>query len=208
MITNSRVGRPLDHSKDTAILDAACALMFAKGPAKMSMEAIARQAGVSKVTLYKRFADKETLIDAVIQQLSQRINGTLTVSPNDYKDCHHALSEFGLLLLNFIVSHEHMNLMRMMASISEEHTQILHNIYSGGVMAAHQALSEWLTLKHKEGLINCADPDFGAEMFLSMITGLDIVRAFHLIPPRSVEGETRLHVEKVVSSFLKLWQLE
>jgi TetR/AcrR family transcriptional repressor of mexJK operon len=50
--------------KRAAILDAAMALFPARGYDGASVEAIAQAAGVSKLTVYSHFADKEALFGA------------------------------------------------------------------------------------------------------------------------------------------------
>ena len=61
-----RPGRPRDPRADTAILEAASRLFVEEGPEMMSMERVARAAGVSKTTIYRRWSSKEELVaDAV-----------------------------------------------------------------------------------------------------------------------------------------------
>ena len=57
-------GRPKDDSKRVALLDAARALFLSRGP-EVTMEEIAATAGVAKATLYAKFTDKESLVEAV-----------------------------------------------------------------------------------------------------------------------------------------------
>jgi TetR/AcrR family transcriptional repressor of mexJK operon len=59
-------GRPKDLAKRQAILDAAKTLFLTKGYANTSMDAVATQAGVSKLTVYSHFNDKETLFSAAV----------------------------------------------------------------------------------------------------------------------------------------------
>lgn len=51
------------------ILDAAEKLFLSLGLRGTSMEAIAKQAGVAKPTLYKHFADKQAVFDALLSRL-------------------------------------------------------------------------------------------------------------------------------------------
>ena len=60
------MARTLDTGIDDAITSAALALLSAEGFARMSMEGIARAAGVGKPALYRRFRDKTELVAAVI----------------------------------------------------------------------------------------------------------------------------------------------
>src|SRR6478736_6498193 len=60
-------GRPKDLGKRAAILEAAKRLFVAQGFAGVSMDQIAADAGVSKLTVYSHFGDKEALFAAAVQ---------------------------------------------------------------------------------------------------------------------------------------------
>jgi AcrR family transcriptional regulator len=60
------VVRTLDPDVDASIATAALALLGERGFAGMSMEAVARAAGVGKPALYRRYRDKADLVAAVI----------------------------------------------------------------------------------------------------------------------------------------------
>ena len=60
-------GRPKDLEKRAAILEAAKRLFPLSGFEGTSMDAIAAEAGVSKLTVYSHFTDKETLFFAAIR---------------------------------------------------------------------------------------------------------------------------------------------
>lgn len=62
-------GRPRSTEHDDAILDAAVTLMRDVGYARMTMEAVASAAGVSKPTLYLRYAGKAELVVAAHERV-------------------------------------------------------------------------------------------------------------------------------------------
>jgi AcrR family transcriptional regulator len=62
-------GRPRDPAVDTAILTAALDLFIEQGISAMSMEQIAKRAGVGKPTLYRRWSTKEALVADAIESL-------------------------------------------------------------------------------------------------------------------------------------------
>ena len=66
-----QAGRPVDRSKDNAILQAARHLLSTQGVGSLSMEAVAKLAGVSKATLYNRFANRQLLIEAVLRSQTE-----------------------------------------------------------------------------------------------------------------------------------------
>jgi AcrR family transcriptional regulator len=64
-----RVGRPRSETARRAILDAAFELAAERGASGMTMEAIARRAGVSKETLYRWWGSRA---DVLLEALAER----------------------------------------------------------------------------------------------------------------------------------------
>lgn len=69
MTTPGSRGRPRDSAIDLAILNAALALFIERGVEGASMEQIAKDAGVGKPTIYRRWSNKEELIAAAMETL-------------------------------------------------------------------------------------------------------------------------------------------
>ena len=67
-------GRPKDLAKRAAILDAAKRLFVLQGFDGVSMDQIAAETGVSKLTVYSHFGDKDNLFREVVRS---RINDLL-----------------------------------------------------------------------------------------------------------------------------------
>ncbi|GAA4228221.1 AcrR family transcriptional regulator [Streptosporangium album] len=62
-----RPGRPRSREADTAILGAALDLLLERGAAQTSIEQVAQRAGVTRATVYRRFADKTALLVQAIE---------------------------------------------------------------------------------------------------------------------------------------------
>ena len=82
-------GRPRDPAVDQAILDAAKSVLACKGFTGASMDEIARQAGVGKDTLYRRWKSKEDLVLHLLAVLSEQ-----SVRAPDLDDPRYALFLF------------------------------------------------------------------------------------------------------------------
>jgi AcrR family transcriptional regulator len=66
--TTRRPGRPRSERARRAILQAAADLLLDEGPARVSMDAVAARAGVSKATIYRWWPSKELLaVDALVE---------------------------------------------------------------------------------------------------------------------------------------------
>jgi AcrR family transcriptional regulator len=59
-------GRPRDERVTRAIIETALRQLMAEGYARLTMESVASEAGVSRATIYRRFKDKADLVTAAI----------------------------------------------------------------------------------------------------------------------------------------------
>lgn len=67
--TPTRRGRPRSAESEAAILETAYSLMASKGLASTTIDSVARESGVSKMTIYKWWPSREALlIDAFLRQ--------------------------------------------------------------------------------------------------------------------------------------------
>jgi AcrR family transcriptional regulator len=66
-------GRPRSERADQAILDATLTLLAEEGWDGLTMEGIARRAGVGKATLYRRWKSREEVLTAAVDGLVARI---------------------------------------------------------------------------------------------------------------------------------------
>jgi AcrR family transcriptional regulator len=71
--TTSRRGRPRSEKATSAILEAAAELLLLRGLGAMSMDEVAKRAGVSKATIYRWWPSKELLaLDALLDWAAVR----------------------------------------------------------------------------------------------------------------------------------------
>src|SRR5580698_2148407 len=68
---------------DEAVLAAAAAVMFAKGPSEFTLADVAKAAGIAPATLVQRFGDKHGLIVAAIAQDNQSFDRFLAELRHD-----------------------------------------------------------------------------------------------------------------------------
>jgi len=80
-----RRGRPRSPGADEAILDAALRLLARDGYARMTVDAIAAEAGVGKATVYLRFRSKADLATAALAHL--RETGATPPTGDVRRDC-------------------------------------------------------------------------------------------------------------------------
>jgi len=206
MADHERAGRPLDHNKDKAIFAAAHELLFSKGPAGFSVEAVARLAKVSKVTIYSRYTNRHALIDAVIRQQANRMGESLSIEPADHVGIHSALTDFGVNLLAFLLSQEYQNFMRALSRNPDMPDNVLQNIYRSGPQCTMIKLADWMRNTRQSGLLKLTEPEKSAELLLGMLMGLDVVRLMYGEPCQRDIQSIEHHVNWVVDAFLTLYE--
>ncbi|WP_163512579.1 TetR/AcrR family transcriptional regulator [Fodinicola acaciae] len=67
MTARNAGGRPRDPENDVAILRAALELLIERGPDGTSIEQVAKRAGVARLTVYRRFANKDELLIKAVE---------------------------------------------------------------------------------------------------------------------------------------------
>src|SRR5438128_9383557 len=99
--------------KAALILRGARRAFLAGGFGAVTMDAIARQAGVSKATVYAHFTSKETLFGAVIAHLSERRYGGFSAEALDPRDIESSLTTIAVRFLDLVLSPEAIALNRI-----------------------------------------------------------------------------------------------
>jgi AcrR family transcriptional regulator len=92
-VVSNPPGRPRDAKVSESILDAALRQLADIGYARMSMESVAHEAGVSRSTVYRRYQDKADLVTAAIAQNAGTID-TAGPSSDPKADLVRFLREF------------------------------------------------------------------------------------------------------------------
>ena len=171
------MARPVDEKKSEAILDAAAALFADKG-LQARMEEIAQLAGVSKQTVYNRFASKLEIAEALAKKRVEDVTAPLKADGPPEA----VLEALAFTLLNKVCAADKVGSMRGVALVSVEAPEIARAIYAAGPRRSLEALSAWLMEQTRQGRLDVADPDEAAEMFSGLVLGHGHLRAMLDVP--------------------------
>lgn len=172
-----RVAGQIDETKTEAILNAASALFAERGVAA-SMDEIARRAGVSKQTLYNRFASKIEIARALAGQRASLITAPLKTE-GDAETVLRALAE---TLLDRVCAPEKGASLRGVALMSVDAPEIARALYDAGPGESLRRLSAWLSEQDRLGRLAVPDPDQAAEMFTGLVLGHAHLRTMMDVP--------------------------
>ena len=182
----ARVRGQVDESKTEAILDAASALFSEQGGG-VSMEAIARRAGVSRQTLYNRFPSKLEIGRALASRRSDAISAPL----RDGGDPETVLTTLAAVLLDKIIGEDGKASMRGVALMSPHAPDVALAIYEAGPRESLRRLSAWLSEQDRKGALSVPDPDLAAEMFAGMVLGHGHLRGVLGVPHPPIDRDAR-----------------
>ena len=174
-----RPGRPTDKAKRDAILGAAGASFLEHGFAASSIEQIAADAGVSKVTVYNRFGDKRGLFAAAVERECEQISTAPAVPELPSGTLRARLTTIGEAMVAFLSRPEFIRFERRVAAETEHDPAIGAAFLAAGPHRMKRAFAELIAAMGEAGELTVDDPELAAEQFASMCKGMgDLERRF------------------------------
>lgn len=198
-------GRPKDLSKRAAILETAKRLFVEHGFDKVSMDTIAAEAGVSKLTVYSHFGDKHTLFaEAIASKCCEQMPDALfeTLADGDCRDhLHHiARAFFGL-----ITSHEALAMHRMMQMPGTD-VRLQELFWTAGPARVQAAFAHYLEHCVERGQLRIPDVRRAATQFFALLKGemhMMMMCGLCTAPPADA---VEAHIDATVDFFLKAYE--
>ena len=136
------------------------------------MDAIARQADVSKATLYAHYSNKETLFVAVMQTLmgnyQQHLIGLSTSTGTTFGERLHAL---GGAMAEFLTQPWILQMFRVIISENARIPEIAQSAIQSGREHTHQVLSRFFHSGVELGELRDHRPEEAARLFMAMMRG-------------------------------------
>ena len=189
-MSSPRPGRPVDGAKRALILQTASRHFLQDGFAATSIEQIAAEAGVSKVTIYNHFGDKEALFSESVATECERISGSFRIDAEPDLDLRQRLIAVGESLSAFLSRPEMVQFERRIAAETEREPAVGAAFLSAGPHRMKKALVALLVSMNEAGEVDIADPDLAAEQFAAMCKGMgDLERRFGLPRDEVRDGE-------------------
>jgi len=198
-------GRPKDLGKRAAILNAAKSLFIEQGYAGVSMDGIAALAGVSKLTVYSHFGDKETLFSEAIQAQCREMmpDGLFEPAPNG--PLRQQLVGIGEAFFAMISSDAAIATHRMMLAPGTGDDHIREMFWNAGPKRTQQSLADFLAARAAEGELEVPDLALAASQFFCLLKGELHPMMMCGLGGTPTAADVRRHVEASVDFFLRAY---
>jgi TetR/AcrR family transcriptional repressor of mexJK operon len=168
--------------KRARIMNAARAVFMAVGYANASMDAITREAGVSKATVYAHFGSKAQLFGAMVaeecgRRLAPEAPGTVSAETPEA-----GLLELGRRYADLLFAENSLALGRVVAGESARQPELAEAFYQAGPARALETATRFFAEMAARGALAVPDPRVAAELFLGAIRSDIHLRRFIGLP--------------------------
>lgn len=200
MTAVSPPARRLSAQKSAQIVEAAKSVFLREGFGPASMDVIAAQAGVSKMTVYRHFESKDVLFAAVIQELcAQIIDGKmvklLALPPAE------ALPLLAHKMVEILYAPETIELHRIVVAESRNFPQIGRLFYESGPQACIELLVTYFE-QHLNGDRSAAALRQDAEDFLETVRGYPHLRVLLGLDKAPSRRDMKVRIDRAVDTVL------
>ena len=191
--------------KREAIVAAATRAFFDRGFAAASIEQVAADAGVSKVTVYNHFGDKRGLFVAAVEAQCEMMRHHFSIGEIPAGTLRERLTAIGEAMVAFLSRDEMVQFERRIAAETESEPGIGEAFLAAGPHRMKSAFSKFLAALHQAGELRVDDPDLAAEQFASMAKGMgDLERRFG---QSSDPARNRERIEGAVDVFCRAYAI-
>lgn len=191
-------------AKAAQIVEAARTLFTEHGFAEVSMDQVAKSAGVSKATVYAYFESKEQLFVAIVSRACRTYAETVMPEVRDAPDIRAALTRIGQAVASFLLAPRTMAIYRIIVAEGPRFPDLARGWYESGPRAFKRLLTDFLNEAIDKGQLKIENPRLAAELFCGMVRGPLYMQVLLNTPdPESPDADTVVHgaVEMFLRSF-------
>ena len=199
-------GRPKDLAKRHAILEAAKILFLSNGYASTSMDAVAAEAGVSKLTVYSHFNDKETLFSAAVVAKCEEQLPPLFFELPDGIAVETVLLNIARGFHQLVNSDESVNLHRLMISLGSQDPKLSLIFFEAGPERMLNGMERLLSRIDQTGVLRIEKPRNAAGHFFCLLKGAGNFRLLYGCGDPLTGEAAEEHVQEVVGLFMRAYR--
>ncbi|WP_114325290.1 TetR/AcrR family transcriptional regulator [Candidatus Colwellia aromaticivorans] len=194
--------RSKNEIKRQQILDAAVTLFTEHGYAATSMDLIAKNADVSKQTVYSHFGSKDELFSASVEYKCESLN-ILDLSLHDLSDPQAVLLKLAQNFTEFITSKEACAVHKICVFESTSYPQVSEIFYKAGPLRIINEVTLLMAKLHQQKILVIENPRHAASQFLNMMKGELWMQTEFNIKERISPEEVEEYLRNSVAFFIR-----
>jgi len=198
-------GRPKDLEKRAAILEAGKKLFPLQGFDGTSMDAIANEAGVSKLTVYSHFTDKETLFKEVIQAKCEEQLPSQIFMADLSGPLRDQLRTIAKAFFQLVSSEEAIAMHRMMTSQTQQSRKLAELFWEAGPQRVMLAFESFLRDEVAGGQLDIPNEHIAASQFFCLLKGELHARLMCGCCEPMTDRDVEVHLDATVDFFLRAY---
>ncbi len=192
------------NKKEFLIVDAATQLFTDRGYA-VSMDNIAKEAGVSKQTVYSYFSTKDALLERCISEKCQAVFLNPSVLDSDLP-LEQVLVDFGFAFYQFLLGKEACSIFKVSVSLSHSHPELARIYLAAGPEKTNHTFKQFLLQRWRRGEIKAdADIDVATTQFLMMCHGRGVIHKQLNHTVKESDEQIRQYIQHCAAMFLAYW---
>ena len=164
-------GRPKDMEKRAAILEAAKQLFVMQGFEGTSMDAIANKAGVSKLTVYSHYRDKETLFAEAVRSKCDTLMPEELFRADLKGPLRKQLLAIARAFFDLITSEDAIAIHRTIVANARTAPKLADRFWQAGPLKVQEGLESFLRAEVEAGKLDIADLHRAASQFFCLLKG-------------------------------------
>lgn len=198
-------GRPKDLEKRAAILQAAKRLFTTQGFDGTSMDAIAAAAGVSKLTVYSHYQDKERLFIAAVECVCQEQMPSEIFHADLKGPIRKQLLTIARAFFSLITSEEALAVHRTIVANAQQSPKLAQLFWEAGPKRTQEGFESFLRDEVKGGKLEITDMHRAASQFFCLLKGECHARMEFGCGEPLTQREIDEHVNATVDMFLRAY---
>lgn len=173
VMNRPKAGRPTREqaeARHVELLDRALDHFLDKGYELATIEAIAADVGMTKRTVYARYADKASLFRAVARRAIERYQiPEERIRATEIGDLTQTLINIAMLRIDLVASPQGLKLQRIINTESYRFPDIFTDTFELGAMPTVRFLASLLERETATGALAVENPMMAASVFMSMV---------------------------------------
>src|SRR5262245_18528513 len=157
--------------KTEAILEAAGQLFREQGYGAVSMDQIAREAGVSKATVYAHFESKDRLFATMVQSGCASYAQGVMPALTEMEDVREALTEIARGIESFLLAPKTLGIYRVIISEGPRFPELVKAFVESGPLPFLKMLTDFFEANNRRGTLKVPNPRLAAHQLIWLVRG-------------------------------------